>query len=426
VRYKSIIAFLLALFSWSNAFAVAVYDAAVNASVIQTNTLIPQSAQTIIQGLDRSFEQRLRERIVGVGGSDTLKGLIEKQTGYLSDLIKANTEQSAKMFTEQQEFQMNLKKAEDASAVAKNAQPSPLTCASMTTAVASTSIMSVGQSANNSVIESKHASRANRGYRRAGGVAAAVDVLTEHNKYCAKGDPTCTPDKAYLNKKAAPGAPPGSLEDADKNVKTLLSGAGNDGVDILTYTPEQVDAALAFITNVKEGSLTPRRLNQSESETPAGRIYNAKLIEYDAIKSASSYSLDSILASRMPAPSSELWVKYMMQSANGDSGEKIKDMLSKIKSHTGSDKISPADILRVEILRRSANPQWMLDIQKASSDTMLLRELVIMQALSLQMQYEKLRRDEAASVLNSMQALELVKQRMLPELRKLETSVVSN
>lgn len=406
-----------------NAMGVAVIDAPLATSLSDTNTLvIPKAANTIVEGVDSALERRLRERISGMGGSDTLKGLIEKQTGYLSDVMKSGIEQAAKISTTQQQFDMNLKKAEKATEVAKTTQPAPLTCASMTTAAGAV-IMSAGQNANEAKVAAANTARNNRPYRRAGGGASAADVVTEHNKYCANGDPTCDPKNTV---KARLGGNDVTLADADKKVDTLLKGAGNDGVSVLTYTKDQEEAATAFLTNIQHGAVTPRRLTKDESNTPAGKVYNAKMIEYDAVVDASGGALKSILASRLVGPGSDLWSKYMAEASKGDVGESTLKMLKEIESHTGQKGVSPADMLRIEVARRSQNPKWMTSITTASSDTMLLRELVIMQALSLQMQYNKLRQDEGTSVLNSMQALETVKQRMLPELRKLETAAIAD
>lgn len=117
--------------------------------------------------------------------------------------------------------------------------------------------------------------------------AVAREVLDRHNtKYCSQESITlgrCTTLSA--------------MPDADIQASTLLEGEGSE-----TFTPEQYEAARAFIRNATD-PVPPEALPKGMENTAAGQRFLLESKSYAASMSLAQQALAKILAARAPGKS---------------------------------------------------------------------------------------------------------------------------
>lgn len=409
---------------------IPVTDAAAIAAISSATTAISSTTTAVTEGTTATTQA-----ITNTLPSALIRGVVSKTSGvpYLSlgmviqsglnDIKRtldgnyaATSGLSADVATKQAKMQNEAEISKLNTATINNQQAPANTCETQTLAAVNAAA-AAAIAARNAEILDKMAKFARSGARGAGGGASAAAVVDSHKKYCDRST-----DKSCVTDATNP-----LMMDADKKAESILYGAGNakEGVKILTYTQEQEAAALVALQNMTTGSEPPRTLSKVEAETPPGTIYQARKIEYDMMVSAASIPMAEVLASRSSMPNSSDLLKVMRKNSDGDSGVWMSSELDKIQAKVGS-KISPADLLRIEIGRRVDNPGWMKDIQAMNNQTSLLRELIFMEALSLKMQYAAHLTAESQALVQGSQAINTIKSRLSPELDKLGRAAVAS
>lgn len=381
----------------------------------------PRTAKLITDGVDASLNKHLRDKISPSGFS--IEKMISEQTALLINQFKAVLEQNKRAVEAQQQFSYDTTIAKEKIRALDSVQPAPDACGSVITGVLSGSAQASKQAGKAKVKADLERRNSSPG-RKAGGGSSAAETVAEHNKYCDPKDPGCdnraTPfasDRGILRNV--------SIINADMSSSSLLDGAGNEGKNILSYTPNQQATANAFITHITTGAVTPRVLSDEEADTPAGRMYTAKMIEYNSLRDGITAPLRLIAASRRPDENSGRIANAIISNSSDDVGGYVKAEINRIQQHTGYSGISPADIMRIQVMRRTSNPNWYRAVATQSLDANI-KELVYMTALMLDMMYQKYRDDEADKIPAAIHAMELVKSRMLPELQRIDHQIAKN
>lgn len=204
--------------------------------------------------------------------------------------------------------------------------------------------------------------------------ARAKEAVKKHkDKYCNEED---------VRQKRCGGV--SRLPAGDINATSLTSGAGKQGEVAPTFSSEQSEAAFDYTTNVVNALPSPK-LSPSEENTPNGQLYvGMQLAEQAKISLAAAPFYDAI-AYREPVAGLKkrilaIWEKM---AANGVS---IPDTIK--KSLNDQAEASYYFLMKTEIDRRVNNPQWLTDLMSASPAS-VNREVAIMQAQMLQLQFQQ-------------------------------------
>lgn len=384
----------------------------------------PATANTIIQGVNAGTEASTTAQTT----------LLQSYIRDMNSVATQNSHTEVKATIEAAKEKMiadtNLKVKDDQQALAKAATPAPATC-SIRTDSANFGVIAAASRVELAALNSSTARKMHYGARAQGGSSSSVALMQLHESmYC---DPATSKTCPIGSKPALDGTSnPRPLIDADKRVSSLLQGANNSsddkgqGQDVMTYTRPQLEAAKAYVDNVTIGAVTPRQISASEAATPAGKVYLAKQLEYEAVLDASRAGLDEIIVSRTPIYGSSDLTKNMVQNASKKSGEYIKTELAKIKNRTGSGDISTADLMRIEVGRRSGNVGWMEEMQSTLSPQALQKEQIYLLALIAKMMYAQRMNEERMTVMQSIQASDMIRTRLVPELQRIDKSVIAN
>lgn len=418
---KLSLCFLLALFAPIRAGAVAVVDSPLLAAT-QAAATANATGHTATAAATAALPAALIAGVTPRSKPDISLGMVI-QSGF-NDLILQLTQSYGATAQMTAEVAVKEAKATNQRDINKlntitiqNQTPAANTCITRTMAAAAEAVGAANKVAQADMLK-KFERKMHGGARASGGSASAAAKVEDHTPYCNKET-----DNACESNASDP-----DMLDADKKVESILYGAGNaeKASGVLTYTEKQKKAAESAKDNIMSGAETPRMLSKAEANTPAGVLYRAKSIEYETLLSAAHEPILAVLASRSSTPESSQITAVMRKNVDGDSGKWVIAELDKIRSKTGKNEISSADLLRIEIGRRVDNPGWMKDIQAANNSTTLMRELVFMQALSLKMQYAAYLSGESKAILDGSQAANNVRQRLLPELKALERSTMTN
>lgn len=179
------------------------------------------------------------------------------------------------------------------------------------------------------------------------------------------------------------------LPSGDTTATSVTTGAGRPGSVSPTFTAKQSAAAFDFTANVVNGEPSVK-LSSVEEKTPDGQIYIGKQLHEQAKLSLAAQPFYDAIAYREPVPGLKprilaIWNKM---EANGVAvPENIK------KSLTDQDQASNYFLMKTEIDRRVNNPQWLTDIMSASPAS-VNREIAVMQAQMLQLQFQQQMQNE--------------------------------
>lgn len=189
--------------------------------------------------------------------------------------------------------------------------------------------------------------------------------------------------------------------DADTRAATLLNGPQAAGqhtpIDQLTV-PESGparDARKSYLTNISDVTPPPAPTNDA-ARTPAFKAYLGALASYTAIESLARKPAQDWDAWTTRDPSTTAAVNAIAQDpATVDFLQKYAQAHG-IKSY--SDGVSPADLMNIEVERRAGNRNWVLKMAGADSEAKQAESL-IMQALSLRLEFQRLRQEKQLAVL---------------------------
>lgn len=214
---------------------------------------------------------------------------------------------------------------------------------------------------------------------------------------------------------------PVTMPDADSSSKSLFDGAGNgDHISNLTYVPEQMDAAGAYINTTIAAGDTPAALSPAEAKTDEGQVYQGLKLAYEARISLSREVLLEIQGSRAPIAGSDQLLNNMLETTSSDYGMKdyLERRINEIKKFDWFSKaaqVSPIELLDIQVKSRSDNAGWLAYINNADRDQ-VVKEQAVMMSLMLRMQYMQLRQSEKTAALQAISSAEAAKANLLPKI----------
>ncbi|MCP5458716.1 MAG: hypothetical protein H6971_03670 [Gammaproteobacteria bacterium] len=222
--------------------------------------------------------------------------------------------------------------------------------------------------------------------------AAATQAL-----FAAQVEHYCTEDDVGSHGCTAAGDRP----DAPFQTETLLSGSGlGEEVDpthpntflpeVLSFDDDRITDARRFIDNAVD-PLPIDDIDEKLRETPAGKSFWLRRKLYEGRLSASRFSFNHALAWRMPAAALKGWLLQVWEESKAT--EHREALIEQLP-----EQISYLEMLKTEVDRRYASPQWYAGIAGNHSSANL-RELVYMQALALNLSYLQLRQGERIELL---------------------------
>lgn len=168
-----------------------------------------------------------------------------------------------------------------------------------------------------------------------------------------------------------------AMPGGDTEVRSVLQGAGAAGKEPdLTFTRDQVDAAMAYLRNSVKHSVG-RTLGKGEISTATGWRYQGLMTQYKSIQDAGMQpQLEMIAASRPNANTKEA-LQEALQSPSAKAY--FDDTASETARSTGT--MSEREYEAFEVGRRYASTDYETDLQAMDGDN-LMRELIRVQSLS--------------------------------------------
>lgn len=334
----------------------------VNAYTVNVNSSIPVETR-IMPGLE-AIEVTLGE-ILAVENL-TLKVSQEIGTAIVqaSDKNTAIIEQTAKM---NKDFLIYQKKVERLEAARVSYSVPTTICSESTSTVANkvkntSKILASGLISGRNIIDSDikklytspKQSIATDSYR-------AANV---HSKYCTEAEYSSYGDTNLCL--AVSNYPAG-----DSELRSVLYGAGHyDKNPDLTFTPEQIDAAMAYAKNTA-GLTAGRDLKKGEIETTSGRLYHGYLTQYKSIQNAGITPQLEIISSSIPNDST---IEALAESLQTKSA--IEYFNNNASDYAKQNKImSEREYETFEVGRRHSNIEYLADLQEMQGDN-LLREQI--------------------------------------------------
>ena len=258
---------------------------------------------------------------------------------------------------------------------------------------------------------------------KAGGSREQLNEVVENHRiyYCDPAtDPLrCnghTPVKTYSKEGNVVNMP-----DADSSSKSLFDGAGNgEHISNLTYVPEQMDAAGAYINSTISAGDTPAALSPAEAKTDEGQVYQGLKLAYESRISLSREVLLEIQGSRAPIAGSDQLLNNMLETTSSDYGMKdyLQHRINEIKKFnwfSRAAQVSSLELLDIQVKGRSDNPGWLAYINNAEKDQ-IAKEQAVMMSLMLRMQYMQLRQNEKTAALLAISSAEAAKANLLPKI----------
>ncbi len=232
--------------------------------------------------------------------------------------------------------------------------------------------------------------------------AASVAMIAQQlERYCApedKGRGGCTEASEQPN--------------APFLLETLLSGSGiGDDVDpqeINTYLPEVLSFDEQRVTDARrfiENAVDPYPLTDLPSElqgTPQGTAFWMRKKVYESKLGFARHSLNHALAMRTPSAALRGWLEDVWAESKTD--EHKAALLAELP-----DNISYLELLKTEVDRRYASPTWYAGIA-SNPAAAVLREMAYMQALQLNLDFQRLRQGERLELLLARLVLDSTEQ----------------
>jgi hypothetical protein len=186
----------------------------------------------------------------------------------------------------------------------------------------------------------------------------------------------CTEEEAKLY--GGTGMCPGvsQLPGGDIEVRSLLDGAGQRGkAPDLTFTQEQTDAAMAYVSNSAKHD-AGRTPGKGEIQTATGQEYQGLLTQYKSIQSAATQPQLDMVAASQPLDATKEAITEALQTPSAQSY--FQETASSQAKQSGA--MSEREFESFEVGRRYANTAWNTDLQAMSGDN-LIRELARQQSL---------------------------------------------
>lgn len=184
------------------------------------------------------------------------------------------------------------------------------------------------------------------------------------NKYCADDQSgNCSPVAI-------------AMQNADIKASTVFSGAASSGgLTSTSYTPTQIEAAKDYVSNLIKPIGDPA-LDVNASNTPQGRAYEQMRREDMARISLAQLPWAQYIARRDPSS---------MPTGISDVAKGVLASLDpSVKARAASaTELSYQNLMDIEVQRRYANLQWYKDVGNLSDQTIILKEIVTMKALSI-------------------------------------------
>jgi hypothetical protein len=192
-----------------------------------------------------------------------------------------------------------------------------------------------------------------------------------HAQFCDADD-----HAAYGGAKACP-AISTTMPGADKRLDSLWLGAGPNGkAPELTFSQEQIDAAMMYVQNGVRRSIGPQ-LRKGEADTVAGAQYVGLLTQYQAVVSAAADPLERQIAE---STASESTKALLQEALNSPSAKAYYQQTASPKARAAAT-MSAREFQAFEVGRRYANTEYQNDLQAMAGDN-LLREQVRVSALT--------------------------------------------
>ena len=178
-------------------------------------------------------------------------------------------------------------------------------------------------------------------------------IEKHYSKYCSEVD-----------SKAGRCSGSSKMPDADSRVQSIFYPADNfqnqqSAKQSITFTSEQFEAASDAVVNIL-GRYSPPTLPKSVSETPAGKMYNIKMKVFQSRISPANFVLTNIAARRGQAELSS-----GAQTTWNEASKSYSDIFTGTQAPS---KPSEAEAMRLEVMRRFADPRYYKNNMAKDSD----------------------------------------------------------
>lgn len=160
---------------------------------------------------------------------------------------------------------------------------------------------------------------------------------------------------------------------------------------------QSLKAARNYVDNVLNPK-PPIKLPSKDKGSPQGQRYTADRNVYQARMSLERSAVRQILVMNTPTAPLGQWAKLAWQ-AMGRTGQ---------PTGVVNGRISPLALEQLQISLREGNPAWYTHVTTHENTVGLLRELVLMRAISLKMQMQRLRLAMHASLINAERNAETI------------------
>ncbi len=205
-------------------------------------------------------------------------------------------------------------------------------------------------------------------------VAQEVDAARAsnvHAQFCDADD-----HAAYGGSKACP-AISANMPGADKRVDSLYIGAGPNGkAPDLTFSQQQVEAALMYVQNAYRRSVGPQ-LRKGEADTASGAQYVGLVTQLNAVLSAAADPAEQQIVDSTPNPDTQQLLKEALESPSASA---YFTQVASPRARSTSV-MSAREFEAFEVGRRYANTAYQSDLQSMGGEN-LTRELIRVNALN--------------------------------------------
>jgi hypothetical protein len=234
------------------------------------------------------------------------------------------------------------------------------------------------------------------------GVAAVKSADAHAKSYCTDaeaGQLGLLGSRVCLRQSQLPGA--------DIQADSLFYGAKRKGAAYagpnLTYSKEQIDAALAYNANTTD-PLPAQPVRFAQANVQEGRLYHALWLSAKARIDAADINKRDIIASRTPLLDGRIMLDALKNSnSSEDFGRASNQFYLDSKDRYGFDQgVSPMALLDFDVERRYSNPAWVSQLGAASQGA-IAREQAHMLALQLHLQLKQIYQNERIIALLSDQ-----------------------
>lgn len=211
-----------------------------------------------------------------------------------------------------------------------------------------------------------------------------------------------------------------SLPGGDIEMRSLIDGAGAVGKEPdLTFTQEQVDAAMAYMKNSArlDGGRVP---GKGEIQSATGQEYQGLLTQLKAMQSAATQPQLDMIAASQANPATREALQEALQSPSA--AEYFASTGSKEAQRTRV--MSERELEAFEVGRRYANTAYEADLQAMSGEN-LTREMIRVQSLGNWLQLGIKNEQRQANIIAGQQLALAADAKYVPQLQELGTKMSS-